>query len=81
MATYTLNTAQVREAALQTYTAERNVERAAQDPPKAALTADEFLQRRVNGMLDDWTSEQKDRLQIKTIKDAGGTLRKLAVVS
>lgn len=70
MATYTLNTTAVRESALQTYTAERNAERAAQDPPKGPLTAEEFLQRRVNDMLTDWANEQRDRLQVKAIKDA-----------
>lgn len=70
MANYSINTTAARDAALQTYTTERNAERAADNPPKAPLTSTEFLQRRINGMLDDWASDQKERLQIKTIKDA-----------
>lgn len=70
MATYSINTTAIRETALQTYATERNAERAAQTPPKPALTAQDYMQRRVNEMLDNWSDEQRERLNLKSIKDA-----------
>lgn len=59
MATHNLTTTNARETALQAKTDQANARRAAQTPPLAPLTATQYLQARVNDVLDDYVAQEQ----------------------
>lgn len=61
MAVHSINTSNPRETALTSIVTRVNVKRAAATPPKAAITNTDYLQARVNDVLDSYVTQEQRR--------------------
>lgn len=61
MANHTITTTTAQEAALTAIVTRVNAERAAEDPPKAAITNTQYLDARVTEVLRDYIRQEQER--------------------
>ena len=70
MATYSVTTTVRRETALTAIVARLNARRAAADPPRAAITNEQYLQRRIADVLDSYVQGEERRTEIASLTAA-----------
>lgn len=70
MATYTINTTAQQEVGIAHIVDIINTNRAAEDPPKSAITAAQWLQNQCDELFDDVTKSAKRQVVINKLSAA-----------
>lgn len=73
MADHTITLTATQETGLTFATNKLNVQRAAENPPKSALTEEQYLQAMIKNVINDYVKQKQDE-ETMTIKDKYASL-------